>query len=168
MLVNPAGSDKIVRPRLAAPLFSMHTFYQLRLQQQLCKPLLIPSGEFHRLCHQARSSFCLEFGLPLHPVPWTRAQPARLRLVQRLCSHKLFPTRSVQRLRDSHQITFAALFEAHQGCSRLIFLNRLPDNVQSAALAKPRRRRRRTRRRASQELNQEAGTYRTAWMVMNF
>lgn len=41
VLVNPAGSDKIVRPRLAAPLFSMHTFYQLRLQQQLSKPLLI-------------------------------------------------------------------------------------------------------------------------------
>ncbi|PNP48316.1 hypothetical protein TGAMA5MH_00599 [Trichoderma gamsii] len=40
------------------------------------------------------------------------------------------------------------------------------DTVQSAAFAKPRRRRR-TRRRASQELNQEAGTYRTAWMVMN-
>lgn len=67
-----------------------------------------PSGEFHRLYHQARSSLCLEFGLPIRPVPWTRAQPApRLRLVQRLCPHKLFPARPVWRLRDSHQIPFA-------------------------------------------------------------
>ncbi|UKZ94066.1 uncharacterized protein TrAFT101_008959 [Trichoderma asperellum] len=43
----------------------------------------------------------------------------------------------------------------------------LSDTVQNAALAKSRRRRR-TRRRANQELNQEAGAYRTAWMVMNF
>ncbi|UKZ83543.1 hypothetical protein TrVFT333_011352 [Trichoderma virens FT-333] len=84
VLVSPAGSDKIVRPRLAAPLFPMHTFYQLGLQQQL---------------------------LQITPDTSDLAQSA-------------------------------------------------------AALSSPRRRR--IRRRASQELTQEAGAYRIAWMVMSF
>lgn len=122
---------------------------------------------FHRLCHQARSSFCLGFGLPFRPVPWTRAQPARLRRGPA----PLFTQAFSQPAPSGGFATlikppFAALFESHRGRSQLISLNRLPDTVQSAAFAKPRRRRR-TRRRASQELNQEAGTYRTAWMVMN-
>lgn len=168
MLVNPADSDKIVRPRLAAPLFSMHTFYQVRLQQQLCRPVLIPLVSFIDSIIKRDQAFALNLASPSAPSLGLAPQPApRLRLAQRLCSHKLFPTRPVWRLRDSHHILFATLCEAHRGCSRLISLNRLSDTVQSAALLKSGRRRR-TRRRASQELNQEAGAYRTAWMVMNF
>ncbi|KAF3057792.1 hypothetical protein CFAM422_012067 [Trichoderma lentiforme] len=54
---------------LPAPLFPMHTFYQLGLQQQLLQTTPDTSGEFHRLCRRARSCICPEFGLPIRPRP---------------------------------------------------------------------------------------------------
>lgn len=157
VLVSPAGSDKIVRPRLAAPLFPMHTFYQLGLQQQLCKPLLIPLVSSIDSIAVRDHVFALNLASQHAPVPWNRtsSHPPVLAWPAPWFTEAFFPpTHPVWGLRDPHQLLFAALFQVPRGRSWLISLNRLPDFVQSAA-ALASLRRRRTRRRASQELTKK-------------
>ncbi|KAL6910963.1 hypothetical protein GGI43DRAFT_378904 [Trichoderma evansii] len=119
VLVNPAGSDKIVRPRLAAPLFSMHTFYQLRLQQQLCRPLLIPLVSSIDSIIKRDQAFALNLASPSAPsLGLAPSLPPRLRLSSAFVHTSFFqpaPSGGFATLINSHLQPFSKPIEAVHG-----------------------------------------------------